>query len=187
MAMPNIVTLWSDYGRQAQLSVVLKPSFNVDKKTDVAAAVMGATLRLEAPTDANQQPMDLPWTDFVELRENAPGVVTRVWRGGAEPFLVTQDARDARAMEFTFRAPRETLNIVAGRWNASLTVRRLSQNTLVRSFCINIPDDAAEALDHGLKTGDGSQLQFLYDLNELRVQPPPKRTILGRARDACRI
>jgi hypothetical protein len=153
--------------------VVIKPAFNVDKKTDVAAGVMDASVRLEPPTDANQQPMTLRWMAFVELRDDPDKtVLTRVWRGIAEPFLVTQDAREERAMEFSLYAPSDKLNIVAGRWNATLTVQRLDQGPLIRSFCLNIPDDIAGALNDGIKKKDGwSDVQYLND-----ATPNPPQT-----------
>jgi hypothetical protein len=174
MAMPNSIQFWSDQSRrQSKLNVVIKPAFNVDKKTDVAAGVMDASVRLEPPTDANQQPMTLRWMAFVELRDDPDKtVLTRVWRGIAEPFLVTQDAREERAMEFSLYAPSDKLNIVAGRWNATLTVQRLDQGPLIRSFCLNIPDDIAGALNDGIKKKDGwSDVQYLND-----ATPNPPQT-----------
>jgi hypothetical protein len=183
MAMPNVIVLWSDYRPryQANFSVVIKPAFNVDKKTDVAAAVMGATLQLEPPTGANQHPMTFAWKDFVELRDNDEGALVRRWGGGAEPFLVAQDARETRAMEFTIYAPKDALKIVAGQWNATLTVERLNQSTLTRSFCINIPDEYARALNDGIKKDDSwSGLQFLNDLT-----PNPPQTEAEVRSDDC--
>jgi hypothetical protein len=183
MAMPNAIVLWSHYrsGRQANLSVVIKPSFNVDKKTDVAAAVMGATLELEPPPGANRQSMTLTWKDLVELRDNDKGALVRLWRASAEPFLVTQDAREARAMEFTFYDARDKLNIVAGRWNASLTVQRLGQDALIRRFCINVADDTAQALNDGIKKdGKWSGLQFVNDLT-----PNPPQAGAKESSDDC--
>jgi len=182
MAMPNAIVLWSKYrkGYQANFSIVIKPSFNVDKKTDLAAAVMGASLRLEPPTGANQDFVTLSWMDLVELRENK-GALERVWRASAEPFLVTQDARESRAMEFTIYAPRDRLNIVAGRWTASLTVERLNQHALTRTFCINIPNGTAQALNDGIKKDvSWSGLQFLND-----VTPNPPQTDAEARSDDC--
>jgi hypothetical protein len=165
MAMPNKIVVWSDQGtRQAYFNVVIKPTFNVDKKTDVAAAVTDAILELEAPTGGNQQPMTLRWSDQVEIRDDEKGAYKRIWRDNPEPFLVTPDAREGRAMEFTLYATSDKLNIVAGRWNAHLTVQRRHQSPLTRNFCINISDEIAGSLNDAIKQKEGwSGLRILGD------------------------
>jgi hypothetical protein len=173
MAMPNSIQLWSDQrARHSSFNVVIKPAFNVDKKTDVAAVVMDATLRLEPPAGANQQPMTVPWIAFIELKDDPDTtVLRREWQGLAEPFLVTQDVREQRAMEFSLYIPSDKLNIVAGRWNASLKVQRSKQSPLIRSFCLNIPDNMAGLLNDGIKKGKFSDIQYLND-----VTPNPPQT-----------
>ncbi len=168
MAMPNKIAAWTDLrAGQPQLRIVMKPTFNVDKKTDVAAAVTDATLRIEPPVDANQPPITLPWSDLVEIRDDTYEkykTFIRIWRGNPEPFLVTQDAREERSMEFAIYAPSSRLHIVAGRWNASLTVQRRDQDPLTRDFCINISDSLAQKLNNGIEKEDGwSGLWFLTD------------------------
>jgi hypothetical protein len=167
MTMPNAIAFWS---QQHTLRVVLKPTFTVDKKTDIAAAVMDTTLRLEA-TVANQQPMTLPWFNVVDLKDTGKVSIQRVWRGLAEPFLVTPDATHEGAMEFAIFAPSDRLHVVAGRWNATLTVQRLGESPIIRNFCVDMPDDFARALNESIKK-DKNEFSGLYWLNDFTPNPP---------------
>jgi hypothetical protein len=175
MTMPNAIAFWS---KQGTLQVVIKPTFNVDKKTDVAAAVMDARLRLEA-TVANQQPMTLPWFDVVDLKDTGKESLQRVWRGNAEPFLVTPDATHEGAMEFAIFVPSDRLHIVAGRWNATLTVQRLSESPITRNFCVDMPDNYARKLDESIKT-EFSGLLWLNDFT-----PNPAQSDVEERSDEC--
>jgi hypothetical protein len=165
MTMPNKIQVWSNQGpRLALFNVVVKPTFSVDKKTDIAPAITDATLRLEAPTGGNQQPTTLNWDDSVEILDDK-GEYARRWRGNPEPFVVTLDTKQVQSMEFTLYATSDKLNIAPGRWNAHLTVQRLHQTPLTRSFCFNISDETAKALNDAIKQEKKgwSGLQFLND------------------------
>jgi hypothetical protein len=156
MMMPQYVRISSvlQPGSRMELLVDLQPTFRVDKKSDVTAAVTHIVLQLSGPAAATSTSIELPWVQTIEVSEEsggndtpAIGTIYRKYKADPVPFSVTQESAVQEMMEFR-RVLASNQRLSPGVWTARLTVQRYEQDPLIRNFCMNLTEDLVASVNN---------------------------------------